>query len=244
MSTLDNIPRFHSWAMTHPGTRRTHNEDSYIDRRDIGLWAVADGAGGHAAGEVASRMIADALAAIPVGLPDAELLAQVRSTIDQTHIALREAAARRGPDVLIASTVVIMLARDEQFSCLWAGDSRAYLLRDGILCQITRDHSLVQELLEAGAIRPDEAESHPRANVITRAVGAADEVVLDTVSDRLVPGYRLLLCSDGISKTLPERELASLLGSVDRPPAQALVEAALGMSARDNVTAVVVEFVG
>ena len=244
MSTLDKTPRFRSWAMTHPGTRRTHNEDSYVDRRDIGLWAVADGAGGHAAGEVASRMIADALAAIPADLPDAELRSQVRSTIDQTHIALREEAARRGPDVLIASTVVIMLARDEQFSCLWAGDSRAYLLRGGILRQITRDHSLVQELLEAGAIRPDEAENHPRANVITRAVGAAEEVVLDTVSDRLVPGDRLLLCSDGISKTLPERELASLLGSVDRPPAQALVEAALGMSARDNVTAVVVEFLG
>jgi protein phosphatase/serine/threonine-protein phosphatase Stp1 len=244
MSTLDKTPRFRSWAMTHPGTRRTHNEDSYVDRRDIGLWAVADGAGGHAAGEVASRMIADALAAIPADLPDAELRSQVRSTIDQTHIALREEAARRGPDVLIASTVVIMLARDEQFSCLWAGDSRAYLLRGGILRQITRDHSLVQELLEAGAIRPDEAENHPRANVITRAVGAAEEVVLDTVSDRLVPGDRLLLCSDGISKTLPERELASLLGSVDPPPAQALVEAALGMSARDNVTAVVVEFLG
>jgi protein phosphatase/serine/threonine-protein phosphatase Stp1 len=235
-------PRIRSWAVTHPGTRRTHNEDAYVDRPDLGIWAVADGAGGHAAGEVASGMIADALEAIPSGLSASELLAQVRLAMEHTHTALREEASRRGPDVLVASTVVVMLARDDHFACLWAGDSRAYLLRGGMLRQITRDHSLVQELLEAGAIGPDEAINHPRSNVITRAVGAEiDEVLLDKVSDRLLPGDRFLLCSDGLCKTLPENELASLLAAVDGTPPQAVIDAALALDASDNVTAVMVE---
>jgi protein phosphatase/serine/threonine-protein phosphatase Stp1 len=238
-------PHFRSWAATHPGAKRAHNEDSYVDRPDLGLWAVADGAGGHAAGEVASGMIADALQAIPAGLAASELLAEVRLAIERTHASLREEAAQRGPDVLVASTVVVMLARGEHFACLWAGDSRAYLLRNGTLRQITRDHSLVQELLEAGAIGPDEVENHPRANVITRAVGAeGDEFVLDKVSDRLVPGDRFLLCSDGLCKTLPDSELGTLLAAQDSEPPKALIDAALAMNASDNVTAVAVEFTG
>ena len=238
-------PHFRSWAATHPGAKRGHNEDAYVDRPDLGLWAVADGAGGHAAGEVASGMIADALQAIPPGLAASELLAQVRLAIERTHASLREEAAQRGPDVLVASTVVVMLARGEHFACLWAGDSRAYLLRNGTLRQITRDHSLVQELLEAGAIGPDEVENHPRANVITRAVGAeVDEFTLDKVSDRLVPGDRFLLCSDGLCKTLPESELGTLLAAPDGEPSKALVDAALAMNVSDNVTAVAVEFTG
>jgi protein phosphatase/serine/threonine-protein phosphatase Stp1 len=243
--TVMTAPRFHSWASTHPGTKRSHNEDSFVDRPDVGLWAVADGAGGHAAGEVASGMIADALEAIPAGLPASELLAQVRLAIERTHLALREEAARRGPDVMVASTVVVMLARGDHFACLWAGDSRAYLLRGGMLRQITRDHSLVQELLEAGAIGPDEVDGHPRANVITRAVGAElDEFALDKVSDRLIPGDRFLLCSDGLCKTVPENELAHLLGAINGEPPQALIDAALAMNVSDNVTAVAVEFNG
>jgi serine/threonine protein phosphatase PrpC len=238
-------PRFRSWAVTHPGAKRTHNEDAYVDRPDLGLWAVADGAGGHAAGDVASGMIAEALEAIPAGLRAAELLAEVRLAIERTHAALREEAMRRGPDVMVASTVVVMLARGGHFACLWAGDSRAYLLRGGTLRQITRDHSLVQELLEAGAIEPDQVENHPRANVITRAVGAElSEFTLDKVSDRLVPGDRFLLCSDGLCKTLPDGELASLLGLPDGAPPQALIDAALAMNASDNVTAVTVEYTG
>ncbi len=234
-------PRFRSWAVTHPGAKRTHNEDAYVDRPDIGLWAVADGAGGHSAGELASGMIADALQAIPKGLSASELLAQVRLAIERTHLALREEAARRGPDVLVASTVVVMLARGDHFACLWAGDSRAYLLRNGALRQITRDHSLVQELLEAGAIDPEEALNHPRGNIITRAVGAEiDDIVLDKVSDRLLAGDRFLLCSDGLCKTLPEDDLAHLLASVDGSPPQALIDAALALQASDNVTAVMV----
>jgi serine/threonine-protein phosphatase Stp1 len=235
--------RLMSWAMTHPGMKRKHNEDTYVDRPDLGIWAVADGAGGHQAGEVASGMIREALEAIPPGLSASELLAQVRMRIESTHTALRDLAMQRGPDVTVASTIVVLMARGEHFACLWAGDSRVYLLRDGVMQQITRDHSLVQELVDAGAIRPEEAESHPRANVITRAVGAdLDDFALDKVSGRLQPGDRFLLCSDGLSKTLPESQLTTLLGARDGvPPPQALVAAALAMNATDNVTAVMVE---
>jgi serine/threonine protein phosphatase Stp1 len=147
---------------------------------------------------------------------------------------------------VIASTVVVLIARHGHFACLWAGDSRAYLLRDGALARVTRDHSLVQELVDGGQITDAEAEHHPRANVITRAVGAeADMVELDKVTGRLTGGDRFLLCSDGLSKELSDPEMADILRA-DGPEtaAERLVEAALARHARDNVTAVVLEVLG
>ena len=237
------MTRFRSYVVSHPGAVRSHNEDNYVDRTDIGLWAVADGAGGHEAGEVASAMIAEALSSIPPGLTASELLAQVRLRISATHQALRDEAARRGPRATIASTLVVLLARDGHFACLWAGDSRIYLLRQGQLSQVTRDHSLVQELVDAGAITAEEAEGHPRANVITRAVGADSEgVELEKVSGKLLPGDRFLLCSDGLNKTLPDEELAEALGdNTAISPAQGLIDIALARRATDNVTAVTVD---
>ena len=128
------------------------------------------------------------------------------------------------------------MARHGHFACLWAGDSRAYLLRDGILQRVTRDHSLVQEMIDQGALTEAEAESHPQANVILRAVGASGELVLDKVSGRLVPGDRLVLCSDGLFKAVPEPEIAGMLGGA--PDAAALVDLAVARGARDNVSAV------
>ncbi|HTN12633.1 MAG TPA: protein phosphatase 2C domain-containing protein [Acetobacteraceae bacterium] len=237
------MTRFRSYVVTHNGAVRDHNEDNYVDRPDIGLWAVADGAGGHEAGEVASAMIAESLSSIPSGLSPSELLAQVRLRISATHQALRDEAARRGPRATIASTLVVLLARDGHFACLWAGDSRIYLLRAGQLSQVTRDHSLVQELVDAGTITAAEAEGHPRANIITRAVGAADDVLeLEKVSGRLLVGDRFLLCSDGLNKTLPDGELAEALANNSGvSPAQGLIDIALARRATDNITAVTVD---
>jgi protein phosphatase/serine/threonine-protein phosphatase Stp1 len=234
-----------SCAATHAGTVRDHNEDSFVNRPDLGLWAVADGAGGHDSGEVASGMIAAALEAIPPGLSPTELLAQVRGRLSDTHVALRATAAGRGPQAVIASTVVVLVVRDSHYACLWAGDSRAYRLRDGVLSQLTRDHSLVQELVEAGAITEAEAEGHPRANIITRAVGAGDAALeLDKISDRLLPGDRFLLCSDGLCKTLDAVDIAHVLGtSADSSPDR-LIAAALARKATDNVTALAVAVCG
>jgi protein phosphatase/serine/threonine-protein phosphatase Stp1 len=232
-----------SWAMTDVGAVRKHNEDNMLSRPDLGLWVVADGAGGHESGEVASGMIVAELDRLPRHLSGAEVLSEVRLTLARVHEALRVEAASRGGTAMIASTFVALILRDRHFACLWAGDSRAYLLRQGVLSQVSRDHSLVQELVDSGNLAPEDAEHHPHANVITRAVGADSEVLaLDKVIGQIEPGDRFLLCSDGLSKTLSEAEIASLLGAPDGvPPTELLITAALAHRVNDNVTAVVVE---
>lgn len=237
------MEQFFAHGLTHPGTVRNHNEDMFVNRPDIGLWAVADGAGGHDAGEVASRMLSDALDGIPVDLTAEATLTEVRKRIAMTHAALHDSAARKGQGVLIASTVVVLIVRRGHFACLWAGDSRAYILRKGALRQLTRDHSLVQELVDAGRLASQDAEKHPRANVITRAVGAAGPTVeLDMVSEPVFVGDRFLLCSDGLSKALDMATLTTIAqrGKPD-VAAPGLVAAALEARANDNVTAVVIE---
>ena len=234
---------FLSWATTHPGARRPYNQDIFVNRPDLGLWAVADGAGGHQGGEIASGMLREALDGMPPGLSASELLAQVRLKVGAVHDALRAPARENDQPVLGASTIVVLIVRNDHYACLWAGDSRAYLLRDGTLRQITRDHSLVQEMVDSGVIRPEDADSHPRGNVITRAIGAdVAELELDKISGRIQPGDRFLLCSDGLYKCVGEADIASLLaGDTGVPRTQAMIAAALAMDANDNVTAVIVE---
>ena len=234
---------FLSGATTHPGAKRPYNQDAFVNRPDQGLWAVADGAGGHKGGEVAAGMLHDALESIPPSLPASELLAQVRLKVGATHHALRSMAEQSDQAIQGASTIVVLILRNDHYACLWAGDSRCYVLRDAMLRQVSHDHSLVQELVDSGAIRPEDAESHPRSNVITRAVGAdVDELVLDKVSGRIQSGDRFLLCSDGLYKCLRESDIASVMAdSHGVPPAQALIAAALAMNADDNVTAIIIE---
>jgi protein phosphatase/serine/threonine-protein phosphatase Stp1 len=234
--------RFRSCAATHVGTVRDRNEDRFVNRPDLGLWAVADGAGGHQAGDLAAKLVTAALAEVPMGLGAAELLAEVRLRLAQAHDSIRAEAARRGPHAVIATTIVALLAHRTHFACLWAGDSRAYLLRGGQLSQVTHDHSLVQELVDAGAISAEEALHHPRANVITRAVGADFAALeLGKATDWLRPGDRFLLCSDGLSKIVPDGDLADLLERDDPAPAERMIAAALARHADDNVTAVTIE---
>jgi protein phosphatase/serine/threonine-protein phosphatase Stp1 len=230
-----------SWATTHVGTVRSLNEDALVDRPDLGLWAVADGAGGHARGDLAANAVVEALESIPPDLSAADVLAQVRQKMAETHAALLLNQDGATPEIS-ASTVVVLIARGEHYACLWAGDSRCYLLRDQQLLQITRDHSLVQELVDTGAISPEDADSHPNANVITRAIGSQEDLDLDKVSNRLMPGDRFLLCSDGLCKTLTDADIAALLASSE--PTLQLIEAALANQGRDNITAVAIEVLG
>ncbi|HYF19298.1 MAG TPA: protein phosphatase 2C domain-containing protein, partial [Ramlibacter sp.] len=214
-----------STAVTHRGAVRPRNEDSLVSRPDLGLWAVADGAGGHGAGDVASQAVVAALNGIPPGLTAAELLAQLRLRLAGVHRQLLEEAERQGPGRVIATTVVALVARGGHFACLWAGDSRAYLLRDGRLQRITRDHSLVQELVDQGNITEEQAEDHPQGNVITRAVGAGGQLTLDKTTGPIGRGDRFLLCSDGLYRTLDETTMAGLLAGDDA--ANALVQLAV-----------------
>jgi type VI secretion system ImpM family protein len=231
--------RMVSRAVSHRGTVRTRNEDAFVDRGDIGLWAVADGAGGHGAGDVASAAAVAALADIPAGLSAAEILAQVRLRLGAVHTDLQRRASANGGGDIMATTVVVLMARGDHFACLWAGDSRAYLLRDGALCQMTHDHSLVQEMVESGSLAAEDAEKHPQANVITRAIGSQEESLnLDKVAGRVHQGDLLLLCTDGLFKALTESDIARTLSAGQG--AEQLIELALAQGARDNVTALVV----
>jgi serine/threonine protein phosphatase Stp1 len=234
---------FRSCAVTHAGTANRLNEDAYVNRPDLGLWAVADGAGGHESGEVASGEVARLLQTIDPSLPPADMLGEVRSRLEAAHAHLHAEASKRGNGLMVATTVVVVVARDDHFACLWAGDSRAYLLRGQSLTRITRDHSLVQVMVDSGTISEADAVRHPQANVITRAVGAdVDVLELEKRTGQLLPGDRLLLCSDGLSKTVPEEMLAELLSGEDDAAAERLVTAALMAHVSDNVTAVTITF--
>lgn len=228
-----------SVAATHPGARRATNEDACLNRPDLGLWVVADGAGGHDNGAAAARAVIATLDAIPAGLNATEMLAQVRVRLDGTHRLLNDTTERQG-DGIMASTVVALILRQGHFALLWVGDSRAYLLRDGTLNQLTVDHSLVQDLLDCGAISTAEANTHPQANVITRAIGAPDtQAVADKRTGRALPGDRFLLCSDGVSKTLSAADLAARLSAGG--DARRIIADALARMATDNVTAVTID---
>ena len=230
-----------STALTHVGSVRKHNEDACLERPDIGLWVVADGMGGHQAGDVASRTIVESLAAIPVPSDAGSFIAEVRARLKESNQQLLEEAQRRGGDAVIGSTVVALLAHGAFFAALWAGDSRLYRLRGGVLQQLTRDHSQVQEMVDAGLLAPEAAERHPYANVITRAVGTSPALELDKVTDRLATGDIYLLCTDGLSKMVSDDEIAAILR--DAPfgeVGEALIDAALARGGKDNVTAITV----
>ena len=233
---------FVSGAATDVGCVRKLNEDAYLDRVDLGLWAVADGMGGHDAGDHASQLTIAALGQVAAPTSAATFLAQVKGTLKAANAELRREAAARGPGRIIASTVVTLLAYGQHYACVWAGDSRLYRLRDETLQQISRDHSHVQEMIDARLLSPEEARNHPYSNVVTRAVGAAELLELETCHDRLRPGDLFLLCSDGLTKEVEDDEIRAILmreSLFDAP--YALIESAITRGARDNVTVVTVQ---
>ena len=225
---------------THQGMVRKHNEDNLLLRPEAGLWMVADGVGGAQAGDWASAQIVDVLQEMPVPATAPELLADAVARLEDANQRMVKRAAERGSG-MTASTVVLLLTHGVHYTCLWAGDSRCYLLRDGVMTQITHDHSEVQELIDAGALSPEEAERYPRANVITRALGVGPRVQLDRVAGRLQGGDRFLLCTDGLSRMVSDAEIAALLTEADVASVpSSLVAAALSAGGHDNVTVMLV----
>ena len=230
---------FESAARTHVGNVRRLNEDGFCERQEIGLWAVADGMGGHQAGEVASGLIVEALARVDDTSSGYAFLDDVQGSIQRVNRTLIARAAVMAPGAVIGSTVVALLAFGGHYACLWAGDSRGYLLRGGRFEQITRDHSRLQELIDAGSLSRADARSYTRSNVITRAVGVTDRLALDMQQGPVEPGDVFLLCSDGLTGMLEDREIAALLQvpSLDAA-ADALIARTLERGAKDNVTVV------
>jgi serine/threonine protein phosphatase PrpC len=227
-------------ARSDRGLVRSNNQDSvYAGPR---LLAVADGMGGHDAGDHASQTTVGALGRVPPPPSAPILLATVKAALVTANDELRQEAAGRGPNRIIASTVVTLLTFGQHYACVWAGDSRLYLLRGEELRQVSRDHSHVQELVETNLLSPEDARNHPLGNVVTRAIGAADELTLETCHDRLRDGDLFLLCSDGLCKAVEDGEIRAILmrtSLFDAP--YALIEAALERKASDNVTVVTVQ---
>jgi protein phosphatase/serine/threonine-protein phosphatase Stp1 len=226
-------------ACTDPGLLRPANEDAFVRRTEDRLWAVADGMGGHEGGAWAAAAIAHALSTAPViGTLEADSAGAAHSLHDANRLIHSRAEAL---GLRMGSTVVALVLGGRRFSVLWAGDSRAYLLRDGRLAPLTRDHTQVQERVERGLLSPAEARKHPMAHVLTRAVGVQPELELASASGAAWPGDAFLLCSDGLHGVAADEEIAERLRA--RSPAsacEALVALAVERGAPDNVTVVVV----
>ncbi len=235
---------FECVTRTHVGLRRKVNEDNLLECTERGLWAVADGMGGHEAGEVASAMVVEALAGLPI---TSNLEADTANAVSAMIRVNQELIVLARSDIhprTIGSTVVGLIIRDGQYRCFWAGDSRAYRVRSGVIRQLTRDHSLVQELVEAGMIAPDEAHNHPNANVITRAVGAAETLIVDTVGGDARPGDQFLLASDGLTRLVDDGEMRDEMAEFEPSEAAGkLLDAVLVRGAPDNVSLIIIKVV-
>jgi len=232
--------RFICASRSDVGLKRKLNEDRVLVRPECGLWAVADGMGGHQAGEVASAAIVDALAQIPIGTNLDELVAAIQEALQAVNASLRELARSEVRPTTIGSTVVGLVVSGSEYRCFWAGDSRAYRVRGAEIVQISRDHSLVQDLVDAGLVEASDAEKHPDAHVITRAVGAASTLRIDCVGGAVQTGDIFLLASDGLTRVVGPDEILHQLRTMN--PAQAataLVETVLSRGAPDNVSVVV-----
>lgn len=229
------------WAgATHPGMRRTVNEDSVF--ASFPVFVVADGMGGHAAGDVASTLAVEAFRSLKGRtLADVECVEQA---IERAFASMRERALDEqiGGSTLSGS-VLVDVAGVAHWLILNIGDSRTYLAEHGKLRQVTVDHSVVQEMVETGALRSVDARRHPHRNVITRALGAGERQPADVWLLPAERGQRLLVCSDGLSNELEDAEIAQILDEVSSPAAAAalLLRRALDAGAGDNVSLIVVD---
>ncbi len=232
-----------SAARTDPGKVRARNEDAFLDCAQQGLWVVADGMGGHHAGDIASQLIVASLAELPVTDDFDQRLTGVRQCLhwlnrrfgqELTVIAGRQ-------DAIMGSTVVALLVQGNRAACIWAGDSRCYLWRGQRLYQLSKDHSLQQELMDEQNMSVEQARAHPSAHALTRAVGASEQLTLDVIELEVYPGDAFLLCSDGLYQGLSSDALGNAL-SLTAPhiALERLFDSALRGSARDNLTAVVI----
>lgn len=237
------MTRLRHSALTHVGHIRKTNEDSILALPDQRIWVVSDGMGGHAAGDVASQIVVDAVATLPPQEDPGAQMQALRRALQGAHAAiLGEIEARSG--VTMGATVVAFMVADAHFVCLWAGDSRLYRLRAGEIELLTTDHSVVGELVLAGEMTWDEAEHHPQSNAITRAVGVGEALELDKLRGEVAPGDRYLLCSDGLNKYASLNRLQSALTGVPiETVSEKLLAIALGGGGADNISIIVVDVV-
>lgn len=234
--------KWSSACLSDVGKVRKINEDACLDLQTKGIWAVADGMGGHQSGDLASSKIIDALRQISHSDSLDALVREAKDHLLAVNEYLYQEASRRDKNQTIGSTVVVLLARQDHCAFLWVGDSRLYRLRDGQLTRLTKDHSPVQKLIDSGMLAPELAETHPASNIITRAVGADKSLDLDGGNALLQDGDTYLLCTDGLYKEISEEEIADILRQESSQVAcRMLVDLALNRKCSDNVSVVVVK---
>ena len=224
-------------SRTNVGKVRKENEDAFCSRPGMGVWVVADGMGGHANGRFASQTIVEEVGAMEAqGSLDAvcnavaDAIARANATVNARGVATKQ----------MGSTVVILVVEQNRFAVLWAGDSRAYLLRNNALIVLTRDHTQVEDMVQRGLMTLEEAARHPMKHVLSRAVGVNEMVELDGIRDTFQPGDVILLCSDGLSSVVPEQDIAAILGAKGLEACDDLIAASLDRGAPDNVTVTLV----
>lgn len=227
---------FTSRFVSHPGAVRSVNEDAYLDAPDAGLWAIADGMGGHEGGELASRVVVDALDGIASGEDHEALMETIKHRLADANDRIREISLSRFVGRPIGSTIAVFAVRNQTGVCLWAGDSRIYLLRDGKLSRLTRDHSRVEELIAMGLLRGGEVTDTRTANIITRAVGVEDDFCPEIRTVEVVPNDIVLMCSDGLNKVVDDAELGDVLRHGVPSAVDILLELSLNRTPTDNVT--------
>lgn len=240
------MPSARPWrsaARTDPGKVRARNEDAFLDCPERGLWVVADGMGGHHGGDRASRLIVESIAALPGDCGFEARLQQLRQCLHWLNRRFGQelTVTADQPSRIMGSTVAALLLDGQRAACVWAGDSRCYLWRGGRLYQLTRDHSLQQQLIDEQGLSPEDARQHPSAHALARAIGASDDLTLDILELQVYPDDAFLLCSDGLYQYVSQEALGYAL-SLASPTAalERLFDHALLGMARDNLTAVVV----
>ena len=238
--------RFVCAARTDVGIVRSGNEDNYLMLADRGVFIVADGMGGHAAGEVASemavRIISKELGSLR-GMTDEAVGERIQLAIRASNEAIFDRTLSEHDKRGMGTTVTLLTLMPRRYLIGQVGDSRAYLLREGSLLQLTKDHSYVQEQVDAGLLTPDQARVHPYSNVITRCVGASNDVVPDLYFGSLRAGDVLLLASDGLTGMLEDEQLGKILSSEGSPQTwvDRMITEANRRGGLDNITAIIVK---
>ncbi len=224
---------------THVGLVRKVNEDAILTDPSGVLWAVADGMGGYGHGDIAADIVIDCLSRLP-HTGDAEIL--LRTALEEANAQIFQKSCENDFGIM-GATVVAALIYDMHAHIAWVGDSRVGLERDGNFKRLTKDHSLVQELVDAGTLHPDLAEAHPQSNVVTRAIGAAPTVQVAFTEVHLQPNDWLLLYSDGLSKTVSETAITRHLADSNNASEACidLIRAALLAGGPDNVSVIAVQ---
>jgi len=229
-------------ADTDVGTVRTENEDAILAKPEIGFWVVADGMGGHEAGSVASHMIIESLADMQKPAFMNDYVSEIEKRINDVNHRLLEYSEIMLDGRLVGSTFIVFAIYDQIGICMWMGDSRLYLYRANELTQLSVDHSQVAELLQSGAITEKEAECHPDANIITRAVGTSNEIFIDIDIFNVQLGDVFLLCSDGLYAALDKNQIENnLQGKEPDEIIKGLFGSALKNGAPDNISAIAIK---